>query len=164
MHLVFIRHGHYDGKKYRTAAEKAAGPLTARGEEDARSAGMYLGEHAIRPDFVLRTDTERTRQTAQLVLEELGMAEQPVINVGTAFQNLAGLDTKLREWSGAHGISDDSVVFLVGHGNAQDILRKCFEGEPLPPTSKKSYAAALSMHVPAGGRPEGRGFYAGRPK
>ncbi len=161
MDLVFIRHGHYGSERYATRAGKQAAPLTLRGEEQARAAGMYLAEHGIRPDVVLHTRSRRTRQTAELVLEELGMGGHPVFDIGTSFRSVAGLEAKLRTWSVAHGLSDDAVVFLVGHGPAQDILRTCFSGGTPPPRSGESHAAALVLRTSLAAPPEGRGFFVG---
>ena len=160
MDLVFIRHGHYGRESYPTRAAKKAAPLSASGEEHARTAGMYLAEHGLRPDVVLHTSSRRTRQTAELVLEELGMAGHPVSDIGTSFRSVAKLEEKLQKWSATYGIADDAVVFLVGHGPAQDVLRKCFEDGP-PPRSSASYAAALVLHKSPGVPIEGRGFFVG---
>ncbi len=164
MQLIFIRHGHYDKKLHKTRAERDRAPLSAEGEADARRAGTYLGEHAIRPDFVLHTATERTRQTAALVLEELGVTGRPTINVGTTFRNFDGLARKLARWSAQHGIPDESVVFLVGHGSTQDALRKCFTGDALPPTADESHGAWLELFVGPGQAPRAGGFFVGRLK
>lgn len=164
MQLIFIRHGHYDKERYRTGSARKTAPLSQAGEEDARRAGMDLDERGIRPDFVLHTSTERTRQTAALVLQELGLADHRMINVGSAFRDLDGFARKLATWTAENGITDDSVVFLVGHGSTQDALRKCFSGGSLPPTARQGHGAWLELFVEAGGVPRGGGFFAGRRK
>jgi len=164
MDLIFIRHGHYGGKAYPTRAEKKAAPLSARGVEDARATGMYLAEHGLRPDVVLHTSSRRTRQTAAVVLEELGMAGHPVIDIGSSFRSLEGLAAKLKKWGALHGFGHGSVVFLVGHGGGQGVLRKCFRDGAPPPKASEDYAAALCLYVPRDGPPEARGFFCGAPK
>jgi broad specificity phosphatase PhoE len=164
MKLFFVRHGHYDKAAHDTAAARKLGPLSPAGEEDARTTGMYLAEHGFRPDLALHTATERTRQTAQLVLEELGLADRPLIDVGSAFRDLDGMARKLAAWKLAHNLTDASVVLLVGHGNTQDLLRRCWTDGAPPPRAREGHAAALEVNVRPDGRVEAGGFFVGRRK
>lgn len=43
-----------------------ARPLTPRGQEQARAAGLWLQEKGIVPDIILASDARRTRQTAEI--------------------------------------------------------------------------------------------------
>ena len=44
-------------------------PLNARGVNDARTMGIYLARHALVPDKILCSPTERTRQTAEAIVK-----------------------------------------------------------------------------------------------
>lgn len=160
--LLFVRHGHYDSEGCRTPAEKKVAPLTPRGEEDVRTTARYLMEHGIRPDVALHSGTARTRQTAELVLEELGVSGVPTHDVGALFSNPAGFVKKWPGWVAACGIGPASVVLLVGHGTTQNALRREFEGPTRPPSAKEAYASALTLHVSVDGSLEGRVFFVGR--
>ena len=44
-------------------------PLNARGVTDARTMSIYLARHALVPDLVLCSSAERTRRTAEAIVE-----------------------------------------------------------------------------------------------
>jgi phosphohistidine phosphatase SixA len=68
--LVLLRHAH--------AEPAAAGqsdfdrPLSPEGQAEADAAGVWLEQHGYRPDRVLYSPSQRTRQTLERVLAVLG--------------------------------------------------------------------------------------------
>jgi len=47
-------------------------PLADRGTREARAAGRWVAERGLMPELVLASDSLRTRQTTELVLQALG--------------------------------------------------------------------------------------------
>lgn len=84
--IYLMRHGFVD---YASAAVRAArdpsiATLTARGEEEARAAGIALSE--VHFDLAVCSGLARTRQTAELVLAEHPKA--PVLEEDPRFGEL----------------------------------------------------------------------------
>jgi broad specificity phosphatase PhoE len=86
--IVLVRHGESTGNVARTDAMDAGAetiavglrdpdvPLTATGEEQARSVGEWLAETSVAPDLVYCSPYLRARKTAELALvaADLGLA------------------------------------------------------------------------------------------
>ena len=52
-------------------------PLAPRGQRDAVAAGRWLRDEGLIPDVVVCSTAERTRETWDLVSDQLGWAEEP---------------------------------------------------------------------------------------
>ena len=113
--LIFVRH-----------AEAAPGddmlrPLTAAGRAMAAEAAAWLAARGYRPTRVFTTKTERTRETADILLARLGSLPREVCS---------GLPTREPYWSRfVDGL--DGVALLVGHHPTQDFIVRAF-GAPDP--------------------------------
>lgn len=71
--LLLLRHA----KASRNAAEAATDfdrPLTRRGRRDAPRIARWMKAHDLVPDCVIGSPARRARETAELVLDELGLA------------------------------------------------------------------------------------------
>jgi len=72
--LILLRHAH--------AEQPAPGqpdldrPLSAEGHAEAEAAGRWLRERGLVPDLVLCSPSRRTRETLELVLEQVGYVDQ----------------------------------------------------------------------------------------
>ena len=72
--LILLRHAH--------AEPPAPGqpdldrPLSAEGHAEAEAAGRWLHERGLVPDRVLCSPSRRTRETLELVLEQVGYVDQ----------------------------------------------------------------------------------------
>lgn len=66
--LVLIRHA----KAEAMGGSDSARRLAARGRHDAPAIGRWLAENKIEPDLVVISPAQRTRETWQLALAELG--------------------------------------------------------------------------------------------
>lgn len=111
-------------------AEKAAEPrrdppLTAQGEARARWLGEVLSRAGV--TRVYSTDTLRTRSTAALVAEPLGL-EVTVLPP----RDLEAMAAALRSHRG-------EVVVSVGHSNTLGPLAELLGAEPLAPISEDDY-------------------------
>ena len=121
MRFVFIRHGHYDKPKDKAARPRAS--LTPQGREAAQRAGEFLREQGIVPDLVCHTSTARARETADIVLRELGV-ERPVVDVGSGFQKGATrreIKDRVAAWA-ALAVAPPEVIAFVGHDTQQNRL------------------------------------------
>jgi phosphohistidine phosphatase len=68
--LLLLRHG--KAESHDTGTPDHGRNLTTDGQRDARAIGLLLRERGLDPDVLLCSDSSRTMQTADLVLEALG--------------------------------------------------------------------------------------------
>lgn len=105
--LILLRHA--EAVPIENAPDDQQRPLSARGEEEARAAGVWLAGHGARPDRVLCSPARRTHETAQLALAAIDSAPSTQladeIYDASPGELLALLDQ--------HG--DAHTVMLVGH-------------------------------------------------
>ncbi len=105
--LILLRHA--EAVPIEHAGDDQQRPLSARGEQEAQAAGLWLAAHGSRPDRVLCSPTRRTDETARLALSAIGAAPVPQMAAeiydASPGELLALLDQ--------HG--DAGTVMLVGH-------------------------------------------------
>lgn len=105
--LILLRHA--EAVPIETAGDDQQRPLSARGEQEAQAAGLWLSAHGIRPERVLYSPTRRTDETTRLALTAIDSAPVPQmaseIYDASPGELLALLDQ--------HG--DAGTVMLVGH-------------------------------------------------
>jgi phosphohistidine phosphatase len=130
--LIIVRHA--------VAAQDAPGgggdrerQLTERGEEDARAAGRRLLAADIGVDRILCSPAARTRATAQLIAEVIGVVPG-CIDYEPAIYN-AGRDQLLDLIAGVP--TEVNRLMLVGHNPGLSDLADALSPEPMPglPTS-----------------------------
>jgi phosphohistidine phosphatase len=89
--LYFVRHG--KAGHYSAAADDDERRLTEDGIAVLKGAGPLLRRLNLRPDLVLSSPLPRALQTAELMVEGLGMTDDPVIDdrlrPGAAWGDLA---------------------------------------------------------------------------
>ncbi|MBW2737227.1 MAG: histidine phosphatase family protein, partial [Deltaproteobacteria bacterium] len=138
MRFIFIRHGHCDGKG-RPQREKDKLPLNDSGRRAARAAGAYLKEEGIVPDAVFTTKTERTQETARVVLDALGGVDLKLQAKGGGFRSgsTGGLDSKLDQWLAGVGVEPQTLLF-VGHHISQSYCLRHLEGTPQIPAENRA--------------------------
>lgn len=111
--LILLRHAH--------AANAAGGEsdaerrLSDTGEAEAEAVGAWLKQHQARPSLVLCSPAQRTRQTLERVLKQLGYTDtrlEPRIYEATPGE----LFDVLEEHDGAE------QVLLVGHNPGMELL------------------------------------------
>ena len=105
--LILLRHA--EAQPAQNGGDDQSRRLSGRGEQEARAAGKWLASHGMKPDRVLCSPSERTRDTATLALAAMKHAPEPQftddIYDATPGELLALLDQ--------HG--DASTVMLIGH-------------------------------------------------
>ena len=105
--LILLRHA--EAVPIETASDDHQRALSARGEQEAQAAGLWLATHSVCPDRVLCSPARRTMETARLALTSLESSPVPQmaeeIYDASPGELLALLDQ--------HG--DAGSVMLVGH-------------------------------------------------
>lgn len=111
----------------------AGRPLSPRGEEEARAAGAWLRDHAVRPDRVLCSPARRTRMTAGIVLRELGLPVE-LVPEDAIYEAVPGTLVDLID---RH--ADAGTVLVIGHNPGMEELVGLLtsgvssEGRGMPP-------------------------------
>jgi len=80
--LIIARHGNTftsDQTPTRVGARTDL-PLVASGQEQAKRLGLYLKENNLLPDEVYASSLLRTQQTAQIMLETMGILREILVN------------------------------------------------------------------------------------
>jgi phosphohistidine phosphatase len=91
-------------------------PLAKRGRKAAPRMGEMLARLGLRPDLILCSGAERTRETLALVLPELGPQSPPVVYDDKLYMALPdGLLTGLHKIKPDHEGKTPRCVMMVGH-------------------------------------------------
>ncbi len=74
--LIIARHGNTfeDGETPRRIGVRTDIPLTEKGREQARVMGRWLAANKKIPSVIFRSELRRTRETAELAMDECGVA------------------------------------------------------------------------------------------
>jgi phosphohistidine phosphatase len=118
--VILVRHAHadwpgYDGRDFDR-------PLTPRGEQEALATGRSIGAAGHRPALVVASPARRTRQTAEIICEELELPAGALRLVDTLY-NAAGpaLAAELRR----HATHAGGMLMLVAHNpGISDVARR----------------------------------------
>lgn len=115
-------------------------PLNARGRRSAVAIGAWLAQLRRRPDLVLSSDSERTRETWALVERELG-SNAEVNWLGALYH--AGAQTMLDILKGA---GSAKTVAMLGHNpGIADFANMLARAEPAHPRFHDYPTAATSV-------------------
>ena len=103
--LILLRHAHADSP---AGVADPARPLSPTGRAEARDAGAWLRDHGLRPDRILCSPAQRTRETLAVLGEGFDGVETRIEDAiyGATPGTLAALVD-------AH--ADAPVLLLVGH-------------------------------------------------
>lgn len=113
MKFVFVRHGQ--------RIDDSDSGLTPKGEEQARRAGQFLAGLGLKPDAMVRTKTERTKRTMELVLEEL-RHECPIVVRESGFSpRRPDYKGDAQAWVQEAKVPVHTLV-MVGHNAQQTVL------------------------------------------
>lgn len=126
--VVLVRHAHADWPGYE--GRDFDRPLTPRGEEDAHAAGRAIAGAGHRPALVLASPARRTRQTAEIICAELGLAPS-VLHFVDGLYNATGaaLAAQLRQ----HADGGHHTVMLVAHNPGISDVARRLSGDPHAP-------------------------------
>jgi phosphohistidine phosphatase len=131
--LLVLRHSK---SAYPEGAADWERPLSARGRRDAATAGNWLRDQGLTPDLVVCSTAERTRETWDLVSDQLGWAgdEPGMVRYDSRLYEATPGDllTVVRETP-----DEVTILALVGHnpGSAELVLALAGRRELSFPTS-----------------------------
>ena len=111
--LMLMRHAKSDWHSHTADIDR---PLNSRGAQDAALMGRYLKQKNLVPDKVVISPSQRTRQTASLLLEGLPVDEQQVIVDKELY--LAGTET-MREIIELYA-ADNQCLLILAHNPGMD--------------------------------------------
>jgi len=107
--LWLLRHAEAEPHGSRADDERR---LTARGERQARAAGIALARLGVRFDAILTSPKSRARQTAEIAAEEWGSEQRERVRIHPP---LAGAFDAAQARYAAAEIAPDGRLLLVGH-------------------------------------------------
>jgi len=155
--LLILRHA-----KASRSAEVASDydrPLTRRGRRDAPRIARWMKTRELVPDCIIASPSRRTRETAELVLDELGLAAEVLRWDERAYA--ADVTTLLRVLADAP--ADARRILLVGHNpGLEDLVRHLGGDTAREPGKGKFFPPCALAHLrvgsawpepPAGGAP-----------
>lgn len=105
--LILLRHA--EAEPLDKGGDDPQRALSARGEQEARAAGVWLAAHGARPDRVLCSPSRRTDETARLALA--AMTATPARQLASEIYDAS--PGELLALLDQHGDAD--TVMLVGH-------------------------------------------------
>jgi phosphohistidine phosphatase len=139
--LVVLRHAKSD---WPVGVADADRPLGRRGKRDAAAAGRWLAEHVGSPDLVWCSPARRTRETLELLSDQLHPAPPVQMDARVYEASLEDLLAVLRQTP-----KDDQCVLLVGHNpSVQDLVLTLAErqrGADLALTETKYPTSGLAV-------------------
>jgi phosphohistidine phosphatase len=106
MNLYLLRHAEAEDE----AASDGERRLTDRGREQARTVGRFCARHDLYPERILTSPMIRAQQTAQIVADELKIADR----VQICEFAIAGMTTEAA-LAGLKSFTAHPTVLLVGH-------------------------------------------------
>ena len=74
--LMLMRHAKSDWHSHMSDIDR---PLNERGEQDAVRMGEYLSENNLAPDRMIISSARRTKQTAELMLQNISLPDSNII-------------------------------------------------------------------------------------
>ena len=74
--LMLMRHAKSD---WFTRTADIDRPLSNRGRQDAIRMGLYLKQKKLKPDLIVVSAAQRTRETADLLLDNLALAKNKIV-------------------------------------------------------------------------------------
>jgi phosphohistidine phosphatase len=138
--LILLRHGKSD---WGVDVDDFDRPLKKRGKQGARSAGDWLLNNDLKPDFVLTSPAARALRTAQLACKEMGIPKKKVFEDEHLY--LAGVSELLYVIGNCPHKA--KRVLLVGHNpGLEQVLMHLTNGDvPLPDDGKLLPTATLAI-------------------
>lgn len=130
MQFIIVRHAHADWPSHQgTDFER---PLTQRGLAEARATARAISAAGHRPTLLLASPALRTRQTAEILAEELQLPASAVCYVDSLYNaSAATLEAELRS-----AAQPGQLVVLVAHNPGVSNLARVMANDPQAPPCK----------------------------
>ena len=123
VHLILVRHAHAEEKA--PSGRDFDRRLDPRGSAEARLAAEHLDHRALYPDVVIASPARRTRETALVLSEVLGLGDDQVTFAEEMYE--ASVEALAGAISGHAGSS--KVVLVVAHNPAVSQLAQRLTGQ-----------------------------------
>jgi len=127
MQFIVVRHAHAEWPQYQ--GPDLERPLTQRGLADAHATARAITNAGHRPTLVLASPACRTRQTAEILAEELRLPDVAVHYLDSLYNATARtLESELRRIA-----APDDLVVLVAHNPGVSNLARLLTNDPDAP-------------------------------
>lgn len=136
---VLVRHAHAQWPLY--SGRDFDRPLTPRGEEDARATAQAIRAAGPVPTLILSSPARRTRQTADILAQVLGLPGEQLLFVDALYNGrTATLESELRRVS-----RRGTATVLVAHNPGISDLARKMSGDPQRPDFSPGGWACLAL-------------------
>jgi phosphohistidine phosphatase len=141
--VLLVRHAHADWPLY--SGRDFDRTLTPRGEEDAARIAHAILAAGLAPTLVLASSARRTRQTAEILAQVLGLASDRLLLVDALYNAKASaLEAALRQ-----AARPGTTTLLVAHNPGISELARTLAGDPLRPPFSPAGWACFALSDPA---------------
>lgn len=128
--VILVRHAHAEWPDW--SGRDFDRPLTPRGERDAHGAAVAIGAAGHRPTLVLASPALRTRQTAGILMAQLGLPEAALRLVDDLYNAPGGtLVTELRR----HCVGAGTLMLVAHNPGISEAARMLSRDTHAPPFS-----------------------------
>jgi len=122
--LMLMRHAKSDWHSHTTDIER---PLNLRGVSDAARMGIHLKQHGLVPDCMIVSAAQRTRETAELLLDSLSIPQSHIIVDKELY--LADLET-LQEIVEVYATENKCLLILAHNPGMDDLVSYLSRTQP----------------------------------
>lgn len=144
MQFIIVRHAHAEWPDFH--GPDFDRPLTSRGLADARATGRAIHAAGHRPTTLLASPACRTRQTAELLAEELQLPPGAVRYIEALYNASAStLEEEVRR-----AADGNSLVLLVAHNPGVSNLARVLADDPDTPSYQPAEWRLLQLPDAAG--------------
>jgi phosphohistidine phosphatase len=145
MQFIIVRHAHAEWPDFH--GPDFDRPLTGRGLADARAAGRAILAAGHRPVLLLASPACRTRQTAEILAEELQLPAAAVRYVEALYNATAStLEKEVRR-----AADGGSLLVLVAHNPGVSNLARVLQDDPDTPSCQPAEWRLLQLPEGAAG-------------
>jgi phosphohistidine phosphatase len=138
MQFIIVRHAHAEWPDFHGADFDR--PLTGRGLADAHAAGRAIRAAGHRPALLLASPAYRTRQTAEILAEELQLPASSVRFVDALYNATAStLQDEVRR------VADGALVLVVAHNPGVSNLARLLSDDPETPSCQPAEWRMLQL-------------------
>jgi len=121
--LMLMRHAKSDWHSHMSDIDR---PLNERGEQDAVRMGEYLSEHELLPDRMIISSARRTKQTAELLLQNISLPDSNIIIDRQLYLADTGTMSEIIELYA----SDAERLMILAHNPGMDYMVSYLASSP----------------------------------
>jgi len=138
--LMIMRHAKSDWSSHTADFDR---PLNNRGCRDAGRMAKHLNKLKLTPDIILISSAKRTRQTAELLLDDLDVpVDQTIISDSLYLASMNTLCDVIKKYA-----EDDQRLMLLAHNPGVDELVSYLSSAPPPLADNGNLMATCAVAV-----------------